>query len=149
MTQSNHVPTKVVQLPSPQFPMLTRVVSDPIFSQREEAMTWAIGAAHPLVPETYKVIRMFADRGGVEIYSVSSDGKNGMRNLIPTDKVRFIEEAMPLDVFGDELYAAEGAAAPVGPLSVESEDDDEPEPAEPDFLDDEPAPENGSTPITS
>lgn len=122
MTNPNGTPTNVT-IPAPQPPMLTRVVSEPIFNDREENLIWALGGPHPLGPDTYKVIRMFADRGGVEIYL--SDGKNGVRNIIPRDKVRFIEEAMPLDIFAEELYAAEAAAAPVGPLSVESEDDDE------------------------
>jgi hypothetical protein len=68
---------------------------------------------------------MFVDLGGVEIYSMSIDGKNGMRNIIPTSKIRFTEEAMPLNVFGEELYAAEFAAAPVGPLAVDNDDDDD------------------------
>jgi hypothetical protein len=108
----------------PAGPILTRVVSNPIFNDREDAITWAINAPHPLVP-AYKLIRMFIDLGGVEIYSLSLDGRSGMRNIIPTDKIRFIEEAMPVPVFGEELYAAESAAAPVGPLSVDSGDDDE------------------------
>jgi hypothetical protein len=50
---------------------------------------------------------MFVDRGGVEVYAVSSDGKNGMRNLIPMSWVRLVEEVMPLEVFVEELAAAE------------------------------------------
>jgi hypothetical protein len=119
----------------PSTPILTRVVSNPIFSDREEAITWAVGQPHPLVPDAYKVIRMFIDLGGVEIYSLSLDGKNGMRNTIPTGKIRFTEEAMPLNVFGEELYAAESEGAPVGPLSAGDSDDDDDD-------DDEPEPEN-------
>lgn len=137
---SNVVPMKTVELPAPQFPMLTRVVSSPIFSERDAAITWGVGAPHPLVPETYKVIRMFVDRGGVEVYSVSNDGKSGMRNLIPMERVRFIEEAMPLDVFVEELDAAESAG----------DDDDDDDPDEPEFLDEpETAPTNGPTPAAS
>jgi hypothetical protein len=139
MTVINIAP-KVIELPAPQFPMLTRVVSSPIFSDREQAITWGIGAPHPLVPDTYKVIRMFVDRGGVEVYSVSADGKNGMRNLIPMERVRFIEEAMPLDVFVEELDAAESAG----------DDDDDDEPEETEFLDEpEAVPSNVIPPITS
>lgn len=137
MTVHNIAP-QVVELPAPQFPMLTRVVSSPIFSDRDPAITWGIGAPHPLVPDTYKVIRMFVDRGGVEVYSVSSDGKNGMRNLIPMERVRFIEEAMPLDVFVDELDAAESAG-----------DDDDDEPDEPENDEPETVSSNVIPPITS
>jgi hypothetical protein len=108
----------------PPAPILNRVVSDAIFGG-EEAIIWAINAPHPLVPESYKVIRMFIDLGSVEIYSMSIDGKSGMRNNIPTSKIRFTEEAMPLAVFGEELYAAEFAAAPVGALAADNEDDND------------------------
>jgi hypothetical protein len=118
--------------PSSPAPVLNRVVSDAIFGG-EEAIIWAINAPHPLVPESYKVIRMFIDLGGVEIYSMSLDGKNGMRNIIPTNKIRFIEEVMPLNVFGEELYAAEFAAAPVGPLAVDNDDEDDEDETGPEF----------------
>jgi hypothetical protein len=120
--------TKPVELPEPGFPMLTRMISDTLFpsthsqtigcphcskpitidrtADKEEPVTWIVGQRHPLVPEM-KVMRMFVDRGGVEVYSVSDDAKAGMRNLVPMSKVRLIEEAMPLDVFVDELVAAE------------------------------------------
>lgn len=123
MTMPNVVPLKTVELPAPQFPMLTRMISSPLFRGEEEAITWVVGQGHPLVPDM-KVIRMFVDRGGVEVYSVSADGRNGTRNLVPMPMVRFIEEAMPLEVFVDELAAAES--------DVDDEDDEpEPEPAPP------------------
>lgn len=142
MTTPNGSPNNVVSLPAPQPPMLTRVVSDPLFNDQPDALVWALGGPHPLVPDTYKVLRMFVDRGGVEIYA--TDGKSGMRNLIPTSKVRFTEEAMPLNIFAEELYAAEAAAAPVGPLSAEAEADDDDD-------DDEPGPDPDETeePATS
>ena len=116
-------------------PVLTRVVSNPVFNDRDEPITWAVRAPHPFVPETYTVVRMFIDLGGVEIYSLASDGKSGMRNIIPTSKIRFTEEAMGFDVFKEELEAAMYAGAPVGPLSADDDDDDddndESEPEEP------------------
>jgi hypothetical protein len=124
-------------------PVLNRVVSDAIFGG-EEAIIWAINAPHPLVADSYKVIRMFIDLGGVEIYSMSLDGKNGIRNTIPTSKIRFTEEAMPLNVFGEELYAAEFAGAPVGPLAADNEDDDDDDDEDPEPDLDEPAPPNGA-----
>jgi hypothetical protein len=123
-------------------PVLTRVVSNPVFNDRDEPITWAVGAPHPFVPETYKVIRMFIDLGGVEIYSLSADGKSGMRNIIPTSKIRFTEEAMGFDVFKEEIEAAMYSGAPVGPLSADDDDDDDDddEPGEPE--EPETAPQN-------
>jgi len=129
---NNVVPIiKTVELPEPGFPMLTRMISNPLFPDqpphREEPVTWIVGNPHPLVPDM-KVMRMFVDRGGVEVYSVSSDGRSGTRNLIPMSNIRIIEEAMPLDVFIEELAAAEG------------DDDDEPEPEEPEQPNGQPEP---------
>lgn len=122
-------PTQTIELPAPQYPMLTRMISHALFPEKDrhrvgcphcnqtvefdrskqeesEPVTWVVSQPHPLIPDM-KVIRMFVDRGGVEVYSISSDGRNGMRNLIPMSWVRLTEEAMPLDVFADELEAAE------------------------------------------
>lgn len=123
MTMSNVVPMRA-ELPPPQFPMLTRVISNPLFNDEKKEITWTVGQTHPLVPNM-KVIRMFVDRGGVEIYSVDTDGKNGMRNLIPMHWIRFIEEAMPPDVFVEELDASEA-----GPEDDDDDPEDEPEPDE-------------------
>lgn len=121
--------------------MLTRMVSNTLFPtpqpQRadcphckqalqidkgvEEPITWTVGQRHPLVPDMM-IVRMFVDRGGVEVYS--HDGKNGMRNLIPMSFVRLIEEVMPLDLFAEELSAAEAESDDDG-----DEGDDEPEEA--------------------
>ena len=121
-------------------PALTRVVSNPIFSDRDEPITWAVRTPHPII-DTYMVVRMFADLGGVEIYSLSTDGKSGMRNTIPTSKIRLVEEAMPFDVFKEELEAAMYSGAPVGPLSAaDDDDDDDDEPGEPE--EPETAPQN-------
>jgi len=127
----------VVQLPEPGFPMLTRMISNALFPDaspqvvgcphckanisidragaKEEPVTWIVGQPHPLVPDM-KVMRMFVDRGGVEVYSVSADGRAGMRNLVPMSYIRLIEEAMPLDVFIEELAAAEEEDPEPGPL---------------------------------
>jgi len=134
MTQTN-TPTRTIELPQPQFPMLTRFISNALFPENRrgvldsEPVTWTLSQAHPLVPDM-KIIRMFVDRGGVEVYSVSADGSKGMRNLVPMNWVRLIEEAMPLDVFVDELAASE------------SDEDDDPE----DLVDPEPDPE-APTPV--
>jgi hypothetical protein len=110
---------QTVALPAPGYPMVTRVVSSALFPDskgKEDPVAWVVSQSHPLVPQV-NVVRMFLDRGGVEVYSVSHDGKAGMRNLIPISHVRLVEEAMPIDVFVEELNAAEN-------------DGDEPEPEE-------------------
>lgn len=115
-------------------PTLKRVISDSILSEGGEPILWEIHAPYPLLPETYVVVRMFMDLGCVEIYSASIDGKNGIRNCIPTNKIRFTEESMGLSVFKEELDAAAYADAPVGPLSAPDDDGDngdEPESDEP------------------
>jgi hypothetical protein len=116
--------TRTVELPAPKFPMVTRVVSSALFpedtpqgTRKEDPVTWVISHAHPLVPNV-KVVRMFSDQWGVEIYSISDDGRNGMRNFVPRERVRLVEEAMPLDVFIEELAAAE----------ADEDEPDEPEP---------------------
>jgi len=142
---------QTIHLPPPGYPMLTRMVSNPLFPDtksqvmacphckqslsipvpppgKEEPITWIVGDRHPLVPDM-KVIRMFIDDTGVEVYSVSADGKAGMRNLVPITSVRLVEEAMPLDVFAEELAdAEEDDSGPEGPESPEGPD---PDPAPP------------------
>jgi|HubBroStandDraft_6_1064221.scaffolds.fasta_scaffold878644_1 hypothetical protein len=85
-------------------PMLMRVIASPPPGRRsaEEPVVWFVSRPHPFVPGL-KVVRMFLNHDGVEVYSLSSDGKAGMRNLIPMSRIRFIEEAMSLDVFVEEL----------------------------------------------
>lgn len=125
MTNSiSPAPMNLFDLPPPTFPMVTRMVSNPIFPPDkpadtiENAITWVVSQGHPLVPKMH-VVRMFISDVGVEIYSVSEDKKNGIRNFMPMALVRFVEEAMPLEVFINELEEAES----------ENEDDDlEPEP---------------------
>jgi hypothetical protein len=68
-----------------------------------------------------KVVRMFVENGGIAVYSAADDGSTGMRNLIPLDRTRLVEEAMPLEVFIDELGQAESDA------NFADDDDDSPE----------------------
>ena len=105
---------RTIELPAAQYPMLTRMVSEPIFGESEEPVAWALSKPHPFIPDL-NVVRMFLDRGDgngsatVEIYSVSPNGtKGGVRHIIPLNSVRIVEEAMPIDVFVEELAAAEG-----------------------------------------
>jgi hypothetical protein len=134
MTMPAPTPTQAatgqtVDLPPPGYPMVTRMISDPPFPSESndeeddpepEPITWVLSHAHPFVPQM-KVVRMFIAPAGVAVYSVSEDGRNGMRNLIPMDRTRLIEEAMPLDVFIDELAHAEGL------VPDDPDDDDAPE----------------------
>jgi|GEM_PF-2362727 len=145
---------QTVQLPVSGPIMVTRMISDRLFpdsAQRvvgcphckqnisvplpadkdPEPVTWIVSQAHPLMPDM-KVIRMFIIDTGVEVYSVSNDGKSGARNLVPMKSVRLTEEAMPLDVFADELEQAEDDNFPGA--------GDDPEPGDPDPGDPEPQP---------
>lgn len=136
-------PVQTIDLPAPGYPMVTRVISDPLFPPEApapapppapgapvpapvaappaEPLTWVVSHAHPLVPQM-KVVRMFVEALGIAVYSVALDGTTGMRNLIPTGRTRFVEEAMPLEVFIDELAIAESDA--------DAPDDEEDEPPE-------------------
>ena len=128
--------TQVVELPPANYPMIVLLVTDDIvdISPTHQSMKWVLAAPHPFIPNM-KVMRMFVDRGGVEVYSAGDDGKTCMRDLVPMDRVRVVQEAMPLDVFVDELTAAESG-----------DDDDEDEPEEPEEQEETPeAPTNGQT----
>jgi len=127
MTTQTSDAVHVVELPAPGYPMLTRMICDNFFFDKKSEIlqiTWAIGQPHPLVPSA-QVVRMFIDQGGVEIYSVSGDKRTGMRNLVPMHRVRLTEEAMPLDIFIEELTAAESEDP--DPEAEEPEEPEEPE----------------------
>ena len=107
------MPAMRMQLPGPRFPMVTRVISNALFPaegsaavREPEPIAWMIGTAHPFVP-TMRIVRMFVVSDGVAIYSAADGAAEGMRNLIPMHWVRFVEEAMPIDIFVDELALAE------------------------------------------
>lgn len=128
MTMQTHVP---MRLPEPSYPMVTRVISNPLYpaeetqtvgcphckqavsvtrpANKEEPITWVVSKAHPLIAGM-KVMRMFVDEdsGDIKIFSVSDDSKVGMVNEVPSGQVRLIEKAMPLEVFVEELNFEEG-----------------------------------------
>ena len=115
--------TKTVEIPPPQFPMLVLLITDSI---EGSGMTkWIVSEKHPYVPDL-SVMRMFNDRGGIEIYSASSDAKSCIRDFVPMARVRLSQEAMPVDVYVDELRAAE-----LGDGDEEEDESVEPEPDEP------------------
>lgn len=114
--------TRVIELPAPKPPVLTRMISDPLFNEQTEAITWVLGQANPLVGDM-KIVRMFVDDTGVEVYSVPENPSRGYtRNLIPIAKVRLTEEAMPLEIFVEELADAEDDSG--------DDDDDDTDPEE-------------------
>jgi hypothetical protein len=134
----NVVPAKTEarELPEPGYPLLTRMISNPIFPSspqaKDEPITWVLGKQHPFIPEM-KVMRMFVVDGSVEIYSVSADGHSGIRNVIPMVCIRLIEEAMPIDVFIEELANAEDPEGDGDPDDTDDPEDPEnpEEPAQP------------------
>lgn len=130
-------------LPPPTFPMVTLVITDniapvgptpeqPVPPPQAITARWAVGSVHPYVPDA-NIVRMFirTDAGaGVEVYSYSVDGQGraaGMRDFIPVTRVRFVQEAMPIHIFADELETAEIENADAG----DDDDDDAPELDEP------------------
>jgi hypothetical protein len=99
--------TRRIQLAPPGFPMVALVISNSLFPTSDaQPVTWVVSKPHPLVPEA-NVIRMFVGQHGVEIYSVSQDGRNGMRDIVPLSTIRLIQETMPLDIFVEELEYSE------------------------------------------
>jgi len=149
MTMPTAPGLRQIQIPDAQPPYLTRmiahalspeIVQDEITKQlvrREDPVAWLVGKPHPLVAKT-TIFRMFAARGGVEIYSLSEDRRTGIRDFIPMSQIRLIGEEMPLDVFVEELAAAEAG----------EDDDDEPDPTGPDEIP-ELDPPNGQTAASS
>jgi hypothetical protein len=119
MNHPEHASTTLpLSLPAPNYPLVTRMISSPFLKDskgREEAVTWALSQEHPLVPQV-RVERMFLlENLGVEVYSVSLDGKVAMRHFVPMAWIRLVEEVMPLDVFVAELEIAEGARSDDAP----------------------------------
>lgn len=118
-----------VKLPPPNTsrPFVTRILSDALVPgegkdaqgqplPRDFPLIWATGEIHPLVPGG-RIVRMYRDPdGAVEIYSVFDRDSKGMRNYIPPEKIRLVEEVMSIDLLEDEIAIAE-----------ESDDDTDPE----------------------
>jgi hypothetical protein len=93
--------------PEQSVALLANVLREAYQSAPGESVQWVVSRPHPLVPEM-NIVRMFANEdSSVEVYSVSQDGNTPMRNRIPASCVRLVEEAMPLEVFIEELRAAE------------------------------------------
>lgn len=125
--------TQILELPPPGYPMVTRVITEALFpSEGRAEVTWVVSKPHPLVP-TMNIVRMFVEPEGVAIYSVSADGKTGMRNFVKTELTRLVEEAMPIAILVEELADAESGddvdevpeapQPPQGPQAVPTPDD--------------------------
>lgn len=134
------------KLPDPGFPMLTRMITEGLFTEKgtpatanapatptvqpkDQSLTWVVSEPHPLLPDC-KVVRMFVTEDGVMVYAWPSDGKAGMRNLIPNSRIRMVEEVMPPEVFIEELAAAESDDEPDDPTDDEPEDELRPQPVQ-------------------
>lgn len=92
--------------PESQLPVVTMVITDNLDpadpSSASIPVQWFLGKPHPYDTNVI-VVGMFPVDLGVEIYSVSKDKVTCVRDFIPTDRVRLIQEKMSADVFVDEL----------------------------------------------
>ena len=94
------------------YPLVTRVITEPMLAPTP--VSWAVTQPHPLI-STMKILRMFLvedENGaklGVNVYSLSQDNKECMRNFLPMRMIRITEEFMPGDVFAEEIAIDEGA----------------------------------------
>lgn len=121
----------------PTFPRIVLMATDGV---GKDEISWGAGDPHPFKP-TLKVVAMYLNEGVVEIYS--SDGvREGMREIVPLNRVRVIREEMPLEVFVEELRHAE-LGYPDDPDDVDDVDDD----TDPASVTEapQPAPSNGQT----
>lgn len=107
--------TQIINLPppDPNSPVVTRVVSVPPIDmtgpdQRPvKTITWVLGGMHPMIADC-RVVRMYVDRGGVDVYSVPiKGGTEGTRHHIPQHLIRLVEEGMSIEVLADEIALAE------------------------------------------
>jgi len=122
--------TTTLNMPTLGFPRVTRVVSEPPLPENgPDPITWVVNSTHPMVKEL-KILCMYIVNLGVEIYSVSIDGKHGVRNLIPMQRIRCVEEAMPVEVLVEEIEDAESGDDD-GDDGGDEENDGGEEPAEP------------------
>lgn len=147
MTQPAPNNRRIIELPPLKYPVVTRVVSDPLFpadqghgvspSPGVEPVVWLLGANHPF--SGAKIVRIHFDDLAVEIYAVSGGGVP-TRNVIPMSRVRLLEEEMPVETFIEEMAAADDDT---DPDDDEPDDDDDNEPSD---SPDEPAIEDRPTP---
>jgi hypothetical protein len=106
-------------------PIVTRAVTDHL--KGSDPLTWQLKGPHPYLPDM-KVMAMFLHNGILEIYS--TDGKTGIRERIPMNRVRITQEHIVSEILLDEIDASE--VKHLGLDDVDDDDeDDEPETASP------------------
>jgi hypothetical protein len=130
MTETN-APSEMPEL---RYPRIMLTVTENI-EPKDPLVTWKVGTAHPFVPNM-KIVSIFINGGFVEIYSATGS-QAGMRDLIPISFLRLSREAMPFDVFVEELLDAELRS------DEDEEDEEEDEDTEPDLT--PPPPPESST----
>jgi hypothetical protein len=92
--------------PKLSWPRIMLVVTDKIVPiGGEELLTWSVGGQHPFIPEM-RIVAVFKNGDDVEIYS-SVGTEKGIRDTVPGRFIRFTREAMPFDVWAEELAYAE------------------------------------------
>lgn len=126
-----------IELPPPNLPVLVVLLTDDFIGETKEPLRWMVAKDHPFVPGM-TVVRMYVATGGVEIYSSSGDGRSCMRDTVPNGRVRLIQEAMSVQVFIEEIEAAE---------SENDDDEDDPDDNSPENTN--PEPESTSSAATS
>lgn len=97
-------------LPEPKPPVVVKFVSRSIFSNEGKEITWVFGQPHPITKGAL-ITRMFmSEDGSMRVFSVPAPGVQGDCTIdtIPADQVKIVQEIMSMEVFLDELAAAEG-----------------------------------------
>lgn len=102
-----------MNLPEPVYPKIMLMITDCLVPKaegvKEEPMSWAVSVAHPFI-EAAQVVAMFINGDGIDVYSVRRDeagGVEGMRDHIPLSRMRVFREAMPFEMFINEITRAE------------------------------------------
>lgn len=99
-------------LPAPEFPVLRMMFTDNLTpagngNGAEAVILWQVGELHPYASNV-RVSRMFFSRvGGVAVYSAADNGDGCVRDLIPMNRIRIVQEVMPFEVFAEEIDIAE------------------------------------------
>lgn len=151
---------------NPDAPMLTRLISNAFVEMEtssvacphckasvsaqvpsSEPIAWIVGQLHPRPlsgDASMRVMRILFGDGGVEIFSMSGDGKTGIRNFLPMSGIRLAEEVMPPAMFAREMTKAEAEGNETG--EPDDPDDEPDEPEEPEIAT---TPANGQPVVTN
>ena len=125
-SQERSEPKLSLVIANPLFPVEVRDAAGNVvpgqFRAPVEPIIWGTDRPHPFVPNM-KIEYMFIDGDLIEVYS--TDGKIGMRDLIPMSTVRLAEEGMTLDVYEEEIDLAAARSVDEDPDDPESEPEEE------------------------